>query len=84
MWPVAETQVAVGRAQDVEAVGFEERTLVAIARAVPEHDFVAGLDCDAVELDVPEGGASEVHERRRPPLQLLHGAVDAPVEVLAQ
>ena len=50
--PVAERQVPVDRAVDVEPVGIVEVALVAVAAAVEEQHPGAGGNRGAVDLDV--------------------------------
>src|SRR5688500_3374646 len=72
----AEGDVRVGIAGDVEAERVVEHGLVAVAGDVPEADLLAGADHLPAQLEVPGGVAAEEHDRRRPPQDLLDGAVD--------
>ncbi len=56
--PVAEAEVQVGVARDVERVGGGEGELVAIGRALPHHDLLARGDGVTAELDGLGGGAA--------------------------
>jgi len=79
-----ERQVPVGGAREIQFVRPVERVLVEVARDVPEHHLVAGLDRLAAELVVLERRAAEVHERGAPAEELFHRGVDPPLEVLQQ
>jgi hypothetical protein len=67
----AERQVIVWRPPHVEAVGGGKNAFVAIPGDVPHHDLVAFADPLAAQLDVPFGGAPEVHHGRDPAQHLF-------------
>ena len=77
----AEADVLVRVAAHVEREGSLEHVLVAVARAVPEHDLLARRDLLAAQHGVARRGAAEVDHRRRPAHDLVdRGRRDA-VEV---
>lgn len=49
---VAEGDMGVRVAADIEAVGVGELALVSVGRGVPEDDGVAGVDVLALQLDI--------------------------------
>ncbi len=77
----AERRVDVARARQVEAVGVGEALGIAVRRAEPDHDLVAGPDRRALELDVARRGAAEVPDGRGVADQLVDGA--RPVDVVS-
>ena len=72
MQALAEAEVALPPAGDVEAVGVGEPALVAVGRAVDQHDAAPGRDGDPVQLDRARGGAPDELQRGRDPDRLLH------------
>ena len=78
MRPVAEGDVRVGVAADVEAIGVGEHRLVAVGRCVVDDDLVARGDLLAGELGVLGGGAAELDDRRGVPQHLLDRGRDEP------
>ena len=71
---VAEGEVRVRIARDVEAERVGEDALVAVRGRVPERDLVAGADRLAAERDVARRGAAVVGGGARPAQDLLDGA----------
>ena len=74
--PVAEGEVALVGAVDVEPVGVDERPVVAVGRRVVHLDAGALRDPDAADLDVSGGGAGEPDHRRLEAQHLLDGRGD--------
>ncbi len=68
---VAESEVRVRIAGEVEAEGLGEHTLVAVRGGLPEHDLVAGVHRLAEKVEVAGGGAAVVGGRVRPAHDLL-------------
>src|SRR5699024_7620108 len=69
--PDAETEVGVGVATNVEAVGVVEHRRVAVGRRVVRDHLVAGGDGGPAQLDVGGGGAAEAVQRVGPAEDLL-------------
>ncbi|MFT3801018.1 MAG: hypothetical protein QM766_07340 [Burkholderiaceae bacterium] len=68
---VAERQMPVGLAGDVELVGTLEHRLVAVGRGEADQDLVAGADLAAAQLGIGRRGAPELDDRRREAQHLL-------------